>query len=93
MAVRVAVGASRHDVMCTVLGRIVVPIAFGLAFGIALSMWLSRLASALFFGVSPGDPLLLMLASAALVGSALLAAWIPARRGHEVNPDVILRAS
>ena len=93
IAVRVAVGASRRDVMRTVLGRIVVPIAFGLAFGIALSMWLSRLVSALFFDVSPVDPLLLMLASAALVGTAFLAAWLPARRAHDVNSATILRAS
>ena len=93
IAVRVAVGASRRDVMRAVMGRVVVPIALGLALGIALSMWLSRLVSALFFGVSPGDPLLLMLASAALVGTALLAAWIPARRAHAVNPAGILRAS
>lgn len=66
----------------------------------AMNMWLrigvrlrSDLVSALFFGVSPWDPLLLMLASAALVGTALLAAWIPARRAHEVNPSGILRAS
>ncbi len=93
IAVRVAVGASRRDVMRTVLGRIVAPIAFGLAFGISLSIWLSHLISALFFGVSPGDPLLLMLASAALVGTALLAAWIPVRRAHDVNSAMILRAS
>lgn len=93
IAVRVAVGAARRDVIRAVMGRVVLPIALGLAFGITLSMWLLRLASALFFGVSPGDPRLLILASAALVGTALLAAWIPARRAHEINTAEILRAS
>jgi putative ABC transport system permease protein len=93
IAVRVAVGASRRDVMRAVMGRVVVPIALGLALGIAMSTWLLRLVSALFFGVSSGDPLLLILASAALVGTALLAAWIPAGRAHAVNAAGILRAS
>ena len=93
IAIRVAVGASRRDVVRAVIGRVAVPIAFGVVLGIALSMWLSRLVSALFFGVSPGDPLLLLLASAALVGTALLAAWIPARRAHHVNPAGILHTS
>jgi ABC-type antimicrobial peptide transport system permease subunit len=93
MAVRVAVGASHRDVMRAVLGRVAVPIALGLVAGTALSTWLLRLVSALFFGVSAGNPLLLILASAALVGTALVAAWIPARRAHAVNSAGILRAS
>jgi putative ABC transport system permease protein len=93
MAVRVAVGASHRDVMRAVLGRVAVPIALGLVAGTALSTWLLRLVSALFFGVSAGNPLLLILASAALVSTALVAAWIPARRAHAVNSAGILRAS
>lgn len=93
IAVRVAVGASRRDVIRAVMARVVVPIGLGLALGGLLSIWLARFVSALFFGVAPGDVGLLLIAGGALAGTSLLAAWIPARRAHAVNPVEILRAS
>jgi ABC-type lipoprotein release transport system permease subunit len=42
--------------------------------------------------VSPGDPLVLALSAGLLLGMALLACWIPARRATRADPVVVLRA-
>lgn len=93
IAVRVAVGATGGDVIRAVLSRVVLPLALGVALGVTLSTWLSRFAASLFFGVAPGDPTTLVLGSVVLVGTAVLAAWIPARRALRISPVEALRAS
>lgn len=93
IAVRIAVGARRVDVIRTVLSRVCVPVALGLLGGIVLSTWLSRLATTLLFGVTPGDPTTLVLATAGLASIALCAAWIPTRRALKIDPVQVLRAS
>ena len=63
----------------------------GLAAGLAAAAALTRLVRALLFEVSPGDPISLAAAIAALVITAALAAWIPARRAAGVDPMAALR--
>jgi len=58
----------------------------GLAAGLLAAAALTRLIRALLFDVSPGDPISLAAAIAALVITAALAAWIPARRATGVDP-------
>jgi len=63
----------------------------GVAFGIAAALALTRLMSGMLFGVTPGDRLTFLTVSALLVGIALLACYIPARRATRVDPVVALR--
>jgi putative ABC transport system permease protein len=63
----------------------------GVAFGIAAALALTRLMSGMLFGVTPSDPLTFLTVSALLVGIALLACYIPARRATRVDPVVALR--
>ncbi|MGH9174607.1 MAG: FtsX-like permease family protein, partial [Vicinamibacterales bacterium] len=93
LAVRIALGANGADVMRDVLLRVVAPVALGLAGGAVLSTWLARFVSALFFGVTPGDPTSLLIGTLALASTALVAAWIPARRALRIDPVRVLRAS
>ena len=90
---RIAVGASRGHIIRTVLSRAAVPLTLGVALGVTLSTWLARFASALFFGVGPGDLTTMGLGAGVLVATALLAAWIPARRALRISPVETLRAS
>jgi putative ABC transport system permease protein len=92
IGVRVALGASRIDVLQMVLADGVRIGAFGTAIGIAVAAASSRLLSGLLFAVSPYDPLTFVVLAAGLMGVATLASWIPARRALAVEPVTALRA-
>jgi putative ABC transport system permease protein len=91
IGIRVALGALPADVlrMVTKLGLILALIGVALGAGFALA--LARLISSFLFGVKPSDPLTYSLVAAGLVGIALLACYIPARRASKVDPMVALR--
>jgi ABC-type antimicrobial peptide transport system permease subunit len=65
----------------------------GVVTGSIAAFWMSKLiASELFPGVSPTDPLIFGAVSFLLVGLVLVATWIPARRAATVDPAVALRS-
>lgn len=91
IGIRIAMGARRNDVLRLVLGQ-GASLAFeGVGIGIAGALILSRYLSTLLYGVKPTDLLTFMCASAVLVGVALLASYLPARRAAGVDPIVVLR--
>jgi putative ABC transport system permease protein len=92
IGVRVALGATRVDVLHMVLRDAVRIGALGTVIGIAAAAAASRLLSGLLFGVSPHDPLTFVALPAGLVVVVLLASWIPARRALAVEPITALRA-
>jgi ABC-type antimicrobial peptide transport system permease subunit len=63
----------------------------GLGLGLAAALGLTRLMTGLLFGVSPTDPLILLVTTSLLALAALLACWLPARRATKVDPLVALR--
>jgi ABC-type antimicrobial peptide transport system permease subunit len=60
--------------------------------GLGVSILVGRAFRGLLFGVPPADPGTLAGAALVLVGTALVAAWIPARRASRVDAVVSLRA-
>jgi hypothetical protein len=60
--------------------------------GLLVALGVGRLLSRMLYGVSPTDPLAFGGVALLLVGVALLASWIPARRAARVDPMVALRA-
>jgi predicted permease len=90
--VRIALGARTADVLRHVVARGLRAVAIGVGLGIGLSLAAGRLIAALLYGVKPGDPLVLVLASAALLAAAVLAALVPAWRAARVDPVAALRA-
>jgi ABC-type antimicrobial peptide transport system permease subunit len=91
IGIRVALGAERAQVLRLVLGEGVRPVLAGIATGLALSAAVSRVLSAMLFGLSPLDAVSFAGVSLLLFGIALLAAWLPARRAIRVDPMLALR--
>jgi putative ABC transport system permease protein len=91
IGVRVALGAGSSDVLRMILSQALRTIFIGVAIGIAGSLVLTRTVESLLFGVTATDTSTFGGVTLILVGAALLACWIPARRAMRVDPMVALR--
>ena len=91
IGIRMALGASRTNVLTSVLKEAVVIGVVGLALGMAAALALTRFLSGLLFGVGARDPMTFVALPLGLLLVAVLAALIPATRAVRVNPLVALR--
>jgi len=89
---RMALGAQPRQIERLVLGESLRLAAVGVPLGLAGLAVAARLASSALLGVGPVEPLSYLLSAAAVVGLALAAAWLPARRAARVDPMEALRA-
>ena len=89
--VRVALGASARDVLRMVLGQAVLLVGTGAVIGTVAALALTRFVSSLLYGVSSSDPSTYLAVFLVLIGSALAASYLPARRATKVDPMVALR--
>jgi len=92
IGVRMALGARRGDVLRLVLGRALVLSGIGVAIGGAGALALTRYMTALLYQTEPGDPVIIGAVAILLVGSTLLASYVPGRAATRVDPLVALRA-
>lgn len=92
MGLRIAMGAEPRSVTGMVLRQGLVLAVVGVAVGGVSAVGATRLMQAILFGVSPVDPLTYGVVGTGLVGIAMLATWVPARRAARVDPMVALRA-
>lgn len=90
--VRIALGAPKSRIISLVLRRALLLIGLGLTSGTALSWFAVRFASSYLYGVYAYDVATFATVTSVLTASALLAAWLPARRAASVNPVFALRS-
>ena len=91
IAIRMAVGAQRLDVLGLIFRQGFKLIAGGLIWGTAVALALAQLIRALLFGVEPADPVTFAAVATLFTVVALLACWLPARRAATVDPMEALR--
>jgi len=91
MGVRMALGASRRDVLALVVGQGLRLVIAGLAAGLVAAGALSGSIAALLFDVSPRDVTIFAAVPAVLLVAGVLASYVPARRATRVDPVVALR--
>jgi len=91
IGVRMALGATQANVTRAFLRRSVTLIVPGILAGLLGGYFTSRLMTSLLYEASPTDPALLAITVSILVGTALLASYLPARRAAKVDPMVALR--
>lgn len=89
--IRMALGAERYQILGVVLWETLALAVAGVAIGLGLSLASGRLIESLLFGLKPYDPLVLALATLAMIVVALLAGFLPARRATRIDPLVALR--
>jgi putative ABC transport system permease protein len=91
LGIRIALGAQKRDVLRLVLGQGLWLAGGGAIAGLVLAFLMARGISALLFGVHALDPATFAGVPLVLIGVALLACYIPARRATKVDPMVALR--
>ncbi len=89
--VRMALGAARGSVLSMVVGHAALLAVTGVAIGIAGALALTRLLRSMLFGIDANDPATFAAVSLLLIGVALVASYLPARRATRVDPVVALR--
>jgi putative ABC transport system permease protein len=92
IAVRLALGASRADIGGLVFRRGTAIVALGITTGLAACVVAGPFLAHLLYGVSPRDPLAIIVGPAVLIVVAALAIALPARRAMTQDPIVALRA-
>ena len=93
IGIRIALGAARAAVVRLVLSRVTVLVSAGVLLGAGVSLWASRFAASLLYGVEARDPVTLVGAAVILAAVGALAGWLPAWRASRIDPAAVLRES
>jgi putative ABC transport system permease protein len=92
IGVRVALGANKREIFRLIIGNGMRLALVGTAVGVPAALALTRLMGGMLSGITSADPLTYIAVVGMLLGSALLASYLPARRATRVDPIVALRA-
>jgi len=91
IGIRMALGAEGRNVFGMVMGQGARLVGLGIALGLVAALGVTHLLASFLYGVQATDPFTFAVVSLLLVGTALLACYVPARRATRVDPMVALR--
>jgi putative ABC transport system permease protein len=91
IGVKVALGASRSDILRLILAKGVVLAGAGIIAGMLLYASAASMMASLLYGVRPPDPAVFLLVTLLLLAVAVLASYLPARRATKVDPMIAPR--
>ena len=91
VGIRMALGAQKRDVLRLIMRQGMTLSFVGMGIGVVVALGVTRFLSSLLFGVEATDPATFITVSLLLIGVALLACYIPARRATKVDPMIALR--
>jgi ABC-type antimicrobial peptide transport system permease subunit len=86
MGTRLALGASRRDIVHLVMYQTGAVAGAGLIVGLLTGLIAARTLGGILYGVPPWDPVVLTAAASILFGVALIAGYLPARRAATIDP-------
>jgi ABC-type antimicrobial peptide transport system permease subunit len=91
IGLRLALGASRADILRPILAKGIVLAGIGIIAGVILSASGASMIASLLYGVRPHDPAVFVVVPVLLFVVAVLASYLPARRATKVDPLLALR--
>ncbi len=91
IGIRMALGATHGSIMGMVLREELVVTMVGLIVGLWLGLGVAKVSASMLYGVSPVDPVSIIVTVALLGAASLLASYVPARRAAKVDPMEALR--
>ena len=91
MGIRMALGASRSDVVRLIVFQGLRPVMVGTVIGLVGGAVLARAIEGILFSITPADPVTFAVAPILIVGAGAVAAWLPARRAGRVSCADILK--
>ena len=91
IGIRMAIGAQAGGIFRMILSEGMKLTLIGLTLGLLGALWLGQASSGLLFGVTPTDPLTLVVVSVLLIAVAIAACYFPARRAMKFDPIMALR--
>jgi ABC-type antimicrobial peptide transport system permease subunit len=91
IGVRMALGATRANVVRVVAGSALAWVLVGLVLGVPAAVWSQRFAAAMIENLPINDPLPVAFSILAMTAVAIVAAYVPARRAARVQPVEVLR--
>jgi putative ABC transport system permease protein len=92
IGLRIALGASRGEVLAMVFKQAMILVLLGIALGLAGAFAGGRVLGNMLYGVAPNNPLLLTVACLVVVFTGALASYLPARRAASIDPMQALRS-
>ena len=92
MGIRLTLGATARDLRRAVVGTAIRPVIAGAAAGLVVAWWAAQFLQAYLFEVDARDPWTLAIVACTLLATAVVAAWLPARRAARTDPASVLRA-
>jgi putative ABC transport system permease protein len=92
IGIRGAIGATREQIVALILRQGLWKAIVGLIVGLGGALLLSRYLATLLFDMRPTDPLAYMVVTLLLLGVAILASYLPARRAARIDPIIALRS-